>query len=415
MAMIGWRQNWNYMGAGLRRMSVLGMSLVFLLAAASPVRAGSPVIDAEQAALDDLQAGAFSLEPCDEQTRLRLEDGLLEYDEIPLRIHYYNTNIRQNWEDLDKTYQKLQRGIEELRSGRRKAEREKDSAKKHGDIENQIGMAVQEKMINGAIDQMGTSARRLYRQGNLSSLRRGEDQLTMQAQSLMLSYDTTRKQMEIMNRLHQVYIRQYQIVQRKQALGMVTDTEMQDAAQNLLSCESSLLSMESVLAGLRRDLCSIVGWKSAQPLEIGEIPPVDLSQYPERDLAEDTRLAVGNNQQLMELRRSEKGKTSAGIQARKALIEEQERAMEVKLRHLYDAVDSSYASHQAASTGYQAALHQKSALERRYQMDMISEAEFLEGMVAFYQKEAEWKLADVNLRMAAETYGWAVKGLVSLE
>ena len=47
------------------------------------------------------------------------------------------------------------------------------------------------------------------------------------------------------------------------------------------------------------------------------------------------------------------------------------------------------------------------------ELGMMSETQYLGGMLSYYSKEASYENADTALRQAIETYQWAVTGLVN--
>ena len=50
----------------------------------------------------------------DEDTWAKLQDNVLEYEEIPLLVHEYNSTVTDIWEDLEETREKLIKNVEEL-------------------------------------------------------------------------------------------------------------------------------------------------------------------------------------------------------------------------------------------------------------------------------------------------------------
>ena len=54
----------------------------------------------------------------DAETWARLQDNVLEYDEIPDLVHVYNSSISEIWKNLRESKEKIDRNIQELDSQR---------------------------------------------------------------------------------------------------------------------------------------------------------------------------------------------------------------------------------------------------------------------------------------------------------
>ena len=68
----------------------------------------------------------------DAETWAKLQDNVLEYDEIPDLVHVYNSSISEIWKNLRESKEKIDRNIQELDSQRGKMKNLKDEAKDQG-------------------------------------------------------------------------------------------------------------------------------------------------------------------------------------------------------------------------------------------------------------------------------------------
>lgn len=80
----------------------------------------------------------------DAETWAKLQDNVLEYDEIPDLVHVYNSNISEIWKNLRETKEKLDRNIQELDSLSGNMKRLKDDAKDQGNMMNYGNYTMQE-------------------------------------------------------------------------------------------------------------------------------------------------------------------------------------------------------------------------------------------------------------------------------
>lgn len=351
----------------------------------------------------------------DEETWEKLQDNILEYDEIPNLVHEFNTNITQTREDLEKTQQDLLRNAEELASHERRMEQQKDDAIKGGDMEAVKNYATQEVVLGLTSKRIESGAVNLLNKKTVASIQQGEDTITQIAQGLMISYDSLSKQRETLTKLQELYNRQYEAARNRQQLGLATDTDVLTAQANLLMAQGNIQSIDSGLMQLKSTLCTLTGWAADADPVIAPVPPVDLTKIDTFHLEEDTRKAIGNNHTLIDQRHSAQGKTNDGTLARMAYIEEGDQKMTIKMRQLYDDVLAKRTAYEAAMDGYQSAELSAGSYERMYGLGLMAETDYLGGMISYYQKKAGLESADTALRLAIETYEWAVKGFSDIE
>ncbi len=352
----------------------------------------------------------------DEDTWNRLLDDVLEYDEVPLLVHECNSSIREIWDDLEKAKRDILANVEELESQKRKMADLKDADMAQGEVDDAVHYATQEAILDGTSKAMKNSGlASLNSRSTLANIQRGEDQIVQAAQSLMISYDTLRQQKTTLEHLQSLYGEQYQLAVNKRSLGLATDADVLTAQANQLSAQSNIASIEGGLLKMKPTICSLTGWAADADPVIAAIPAVDVSRIDNMNLEADTVKAIGNNTTMMELRRSEAGKTTDGVAARLAKIEEGEQKVTIALKALYDDVNAKKAALDAATIGYQSAQQSKAGNDRMYSLGMLSKSEYLGVQITYYQKEAAYESADTALRLSIETYEWAVRGFLTID
>lgn len=351
----------------------------------------------------------------DEETWAKLNDQVLEYDEVPMLVHEFNSSISQVWDTLQDTQEELRQNVEELEGYQFKMERLTESATADGDFAGIMQYMTQDITLGFVIPAMRKASSSILSRSTMGSLQKAENQLTMIVQSLMITYDSTMKQRDMVEQLQKLYDRQYQLTLNKQSQGMATMQEVVTAQSNQLSALSTLQTIDGGLMQMKPTICSLTGWPADANPEIAEIPAVDLSRIDEMNLEEDTRKAIGNNSELISQRNSAAGKTSAGVDARLAVLEEGDQKMTIKMKSLYDDVFAKKSAYEGAKAGFEAAQKQADSYARMYEIGFLSEADYLGTQIAYYQKKAAYVSADTALRLAIETYGWAVKGLVNAD
>ena len=118
----------------------------------------------------------------DAETWAKLQDNVLEYDEIPDLVHVYNSSISEIWKNLRESKEKIDRNIQELDSQRGKMKNLKDEAKDQGNWTGYGNYTMQE-IILGKVAS-GLRSTDLYNQKTVAGIQKGEKQITKAAQSL---------------------------------------------------------------------------------------------------------------------------------------------------------------------------------------------------------------------------------------
>lgn len=349
----------------------------------------------------------------DAETWAKLQDNVLEYDEIPDLVHVYNSTISEIWKNLRETKEKLDRNAQELESQSMKMKNLKDSAKSQGDVGGIMNYTVQEMILKKTSSALKSSD--LYTQQTVASIQKGEKQITKVAQSLMISYDSLLKQRNTLEKLQELYAKQYEIAVNKRALGMATDQDVLTAQTNQLSAASSVASLDGGLLQLKPNLCTLTGWAADASPELAPIPETDLSLIDQMNLEEDTKKAIGNNSTLISQRTSTKGTSNASIAGRLGVIEEGEQKLTIEMKRLYNDVYAQKEAFEGAKAGYEAAQKTHDKYTRMYQMGLLGESDYIGTEISYYQAKSSYESADTSLRLAIETYNWAVQGLATVE
>ena len=289
----------------------------------------------------------------------------------------------------------------------------KDEAKDQGNWTGYGNYTMQE-IILGKVAS-GLRSTDLYNQKTVAGIQKGEKQITKAAQSLMITYDSLLKQRNTLEKLQELYAKQYEIAVNKHALGMATDQDVLTAQTNRLSAASSVASLDGGLLQLKPTLCTLTGWAADASPELAPIPETDLTQIDQMNLEEDTKKAIGNNSTLNSQRTSAKGTSNASIESRLGVIEEGEQKLTIEMKRLYNDVYTQKEAFEGARAGYQAAQKTHDKYTRMYQMGLLGESDYIGTEISYYQAKSSYESADTALRLAMETYNWGVQGLASIE
>ena len=364
-------------------------------------------------------------EKYDAATLSKLQDNVLEYDELALRVREYNPNISEAWRkygeskedyqnmltELESTYDDSMDNIDAVLKPLKQAEKLmpqlKGTVKQMSSLKSGYHSLVQG--IRDTVTNWDTSKR------NTSQIRQYEKQVISGAQSAMIGYNTIVDNKATLETMVDLYQKQCDMYQRMAALGLVNQTDVVSAQTSLIGAKSQLASLQSQEDSVYRTLCLLLGYDPDSGVEIRNLPDFDMSRLDGMNLEADTKKAIGNNYTLIGQRTSAKGETNAQIAARLNTIEEGEQKLTIEMQRLYQDVLDKKAAYEAAMTGYEAAEKSNGAAQRQYQNGLLSEMQYVGTQISYNQKKAAKESAELDLWTAMNAYDWGIEGLATVE
>lgn len=348
----------------------------------------------------------------DQQTLEKLQDNLLEYEELQNLIHEYNPTVKEARTSLEQTESDYKEIKSSLSFERQDSVAKKDEAKDNGDAENYQYYATQETIYKSSLTMYNKMIKKLSTSSGKKQLSRTERQLTVAAQSLMISLQSLKSQAATLEKTREVYQAQYDLTVTKKAAGLASETDVLSAQNQLISADASLAALAASQEELSSSLFAMVG-SDGQNMEIQPVPTADLNQISEINPEEDVQKAIDNNFTLIDAR-SGGSKTDSAVEKRTRTREETEENVKIEMERLYQAVLQAKTSYESAKAGYESACVAKSTADSKYQTGMQSRAEYLSEELSFQQKKAAMDAADLTLFQALETYAWAVNGIMDI-
>lgn len=401
-----------------RKNQILALGLAAVLTAASAVPAFAGYAPTGPGAEPEP-------EKYDAATLSKLQDNVLEYDELALRVREYNPNISEAWKkygeskedyqnmltELESTYDDSMDNIDAVLKPLKQAEKLmpqlKGTVKQMSSLKSGYHSLVQG--IRDTVTNWDTSKR------NTSQIRQYEKQVISGAQSAMIGYNTIVDNKATLETMVDLYQKQCDMYQRMAALGLVNQTDVVSAQTSLIGAKSQLASLQSQEDSVYRTLCLLLGYDTDSGVEIRNLPDFDMSRLDGMNLEADTKKAIGNNYTLIGQRTSAKGETNAQIAARLNTIEEGEQKLTIEMQRLYQDVLDKKAAYEAAMTGYEAAEKSNGAAQRQYQNGLLSEMQYVGTQISYNQKKAAKESAELDLWTAMNAYDWGIEGLATVE
>ena len=401
-----------------RKNQILALGLAAVLTAASAVPAFAGYAPTGPGAEPEP-------EKYDAATLSKLQDNVLEYDELALRVREYNPNISEAWRkygeskedyqnmltELESTYDDSMDNIDAVLKPLKQAEKLmpqlKGTVKQMSSLKSGYHSLVQG--IRDTVTNWDTSKR------NTSQIRQYEKQVISGAQSAMIGYNTIVDNKATLETMVDLYQKQCDMYQRMAALGRANQTDVVSAQTSLIGAKSQLASLQSQQDSVYRTLCLLLGYDTDSGVEIRNLPDFDMSRLDGMNLKADTKKAIGNNYTLIGQRTSAKGETNAQIAARLNTIEEGEQKLTIEMQRLYQDVLDKKAAYEAAMTGYEAAEKSNGAAQRQYQNGLLSEMQYVGTQISYNQKKAAKESAELDLWTAMNAYDWGIEGLAAVE
>ena len=401
-----------------RKNQILALGLAAVLTAASAVPAFAGYAPTGPGAEPEP-------EKYDAATLSKLQDNVLEYDELALRVREYNPNISEAWRkygeskedyqnmltELESTYDdsmdKIDAVLKPLKQAEKLMPQLKGTVKQMSSLKSGYHSLVQG--IRDTVTNWDTSKR------NTSQIRQYEKQVISGAQSAMIGYNTIVDNKATLETMVDLYQKQCDMYQRMAALGLANQTDVVSAQTSLIGAKSQLASLQSQQDSVYRTLCLLLGYDTDSGVEIRNLSDFDMSRLDGMNLEADTKKAIGNNYTLIGQRTSAKGETNAQIAARLNTIEEGEQKLTIEMQRLYQDVLDKKAAYEAAMTGYEAAEKSNGAAQRQYQNGLLSEMQYVGTQISYNQKKAAKESAELDLWTAMNAYDWGIEGLAAVE
>lgn len=351
-----------------------------------------------------------------------LQDNVLEYEELGDRIQLFNPNMisanEMYWSAMDDVKDQYMAAYEDARDYKEDADDLKDA----GSLSTMDGQILYATLraYEKAMKSAGDKISRAYNYNTKSDatsyepVRKGAKQLTSGAQQAMIGYNMASAQQKTLQTMKEMYEKLYQSTVSMQGLGMATDADVTAAKKNLLNAESALAGLDNTVESLGSTVKLLAGWTGEIKPQIQSVPSADLSKLEELNLQEDTASAIRNNYTLIEERHRKTDRSSTRVKSKFRSEAQMEQNLSIQMEQLYQNILQNKKNYEAACTAYDQAIVVKNATEIQFKNGSISQIEYLQQMLSYYQAEGEKTNADLSLRQAMELYYWATEGLLDI-
>lgn len=371
-------------------------------------------------------------QPYDDATMARIQDNVLEYEEIGLLVDTYNQtlkNVRDTYSDTKDDYKDVDKLKSQIMEGSGNlADQAGQLSGMAGTFEELLGY--QTMVTPGTYAELVYSSEVLAQQAEQMTL--SADSLTAVtpemlkvkmvdstrvalvsgAQSAMIGYEQLLLQKDSLEDSIALLEEVYKSTQTQASLGLATENAVLTARQNLESAQAGRIALDASEVKLRQSLCTLLGWEYDGNPEIRKVPGADVSRISAMDPAADKQAAIDNNYTLKYNRMSYEQLTDGSVEQQNMArtIEDQTAAISASLENLYNQVLQKRNEYQTAAAALELEKTKMEAADRKMSVGTMGRLEYLQQKNSYAARETAVKTADLALFQAMETYDQAVEG-----
>ncbi|WP_125143381.1 TolC family protein [Clostridium transplantifaecale] len=344
----------------------------------------------------------------------RLQDDVLEYEEIPDLIQEYNSTVQSNQYE----YQKFLKEYGRTREDIAKAYRDMADDLEAG-MTGEDGVAmISDFQLRQQADQLREQADDNIEDSRIMYLTycKAEASLAMSAQSYFISY--YRKQLELLTAQEDrnQLAKNLELAKVQRQAGVLTDAEVLAVQEKVMTQEKTVTAVEQQIENTRQKLIVMCGWNSTDQPELTDAPMPDMPELDAIDLDADRQAAIGNNYTVRINRQKLENSLNAD---QKASIQ---RTVDGNVRQAGVSLTGAWQSLQSARRSYEQAVSDAAASERdlalagaKYSAGMITAYDYETARSDFTEKQYAIRSIELDLLEALEVYRWNVNGMASAE
>lgn len=345
----------------------------------------------------------------------RLQDDVLEYEEIEDLIHEYNPTVQNN----AYTYQKFREDYGDTNDEVAAAYRDLaddlySSRSGDGDASSMIAdlqLETQAKNMQTQADNTLEDSK-IY----LMTYEQTEKNLAAAAQANMISYYRNQLTLEQQQLELEALQDQLAVTRSRVQAGMATELDVLSAQEAVENQEKVIREQESSIKSVREKLLVSLGWAHDAEPEICDLPEPDVSRIDEMDPQGDLEEALDNNYTLRINNR--KLENAVGQTTRDSLnnsIQNNKKQIAASLSTAYQKVLNAKLSYERAQAQETLEAENTRIAEGKRAAGMITDMDYRKQENTWKQSSLQVESAKLDLLEAMETYAWSVRGLAAAE
>ena len=361
----------------------------------------------------------YANEYVDEYTKteneiVKLNDNLIEYDEIEILVHKKNPSISDAWKKLEEAKQNILMNFEELKDEENNMKTLKESAKNNGDMQSYMNFYIQEEMLKAMADSLKTNGlKQVTNRTVRNQIEKGEKQIVKALKSLMCTYENLNNQEELLLELIKLYQNQYQAELKKNSLGLSTYHNAELAKTNIESTKINVETIKNAKTQIKQNICLLLGYPYDFSPIIGVIPDITKEDLSLLKVEEDIDIAISNNSELIEIRHSKVNKTSDHLMVKFEQEKQKEDEIKTKMEYLYNNIKTNESAVKNSEAEAETAKKEFEMYSRMFEVGYLSKNEYIAINIQYLQKQIQLNTSKLNLRTTIEDYQLAKEGILN--
>lgn len=362
------------------------------------------------------EAAVQQPEDMDDETWGRLLDDTMEYEEIPDLIEFFNTAYRSAADSVEDGLKDSYDLVEKMREDGKEYRQQAKGLEAEGDIIYSAQYKAMAKSLSSAASTMEKTLDKQARRLDQNTLAPIRYQLSSAVQSLFIGYKQMEVNREMLEKMVQLYSSMLSMSDTQSQIGMATSTDLLSAKVSLTLAQNQLQTLDNSMDSMRRTLIMLTGWDYTDNPALGAVPEPDMSRIASIDREADKVKAIAYNQSIISLKNTkEANRTVKDIHSKERSVTDAEEQLRSNMDTLYYSLLEKQAALQAADTAFLQAQLTMDSNNRRYELGMLGQAEYLGTQITYCQAKAARDTANMNMLQALNEYNWALKGVVSVE
>lgn len=378
------------------------------------------------------------------ETYSKLNDYVINWDEIPDLVEYRNPTYTKYYRQADDSVATMQAAYDEFHSqmrdqldsidttisSLRESEKlisevpgssvsmngttvSKDSALASLDA----GLATALKGKNSITNAITSTRSSLYYASDKidNALKPVKNQLISTVETLVISYKTLETNRSLVAAQVSLYEELYKMQADLEAQSMSTGTTTASCLNQLNTARKTLAELDAGMQKLKKNILLQCGYDASADVSIGDIPDPDRNFLDGRNYEEDKKTAVdGNSAVISAGKLSNYSYSSDGMKNRELGENEARGKASAAMDALHNELKRQLILSDSAQTSLRKAELAKNAAELKYSMGMVSGAEYASLRMQYLSYTASAEQNRLNLIQAIENYKWAVQGIMSV-
>ena len=314
-------------------------------------------------------------------------------------------NALDNYTSNKETYENMLKTLEDERDYMKFMQE-----KYEDDAEAKATYKMNASMLNMSISQITKQLESQESKTKTTSRQKTIDSYVLTAQSLMRTYNQMNTKAQAEEKNYQAAQSSYQAAMKKQSAGMATAADVMEASDTMQSAKNRYESYRQQASNARFNLLSALGLDTCVGIAIGSVPLPDLAAIEAVDFNSDMEQAIGNSSSVQNVRHQSAG-TATEISVKSDQESQAEGTVRSRMQSLYEQLKAAKLQYDGAEAAYHSASITYASLQKKQQAGMLSQSDYLQGVVDYYSALDAKETAVVNLNQAWETYNWTVKGV----